>query len=446
MPAGIFISYRRQEALKEARAIFEKLSREFGAGQVFIDLEGLDYGVDFVESLERQLQHCQVMLVLIGPGWVAAPDGHGGRRLDDANDFVRIELRAALQRNIRVVPVLFDGAPMPRTADLPADLEPLARRNKIDLDFHRFDADIGRLIGSLRKILVPEPVADPEPTAEPVPVPTPLTEPIGLSSTQRAVEEATVKRPKRMAATSAPPAAAPLSKEGLPILGRVIRSVWTWGGAAITISYSIWQFGGFQDTGQKSISLPTSAAASVPGVVAMASGAVNLRSAQTIPVAASVPSEAARSSEDAASTQLTTSPRGRVSDVKKVVAPKDFGQLPRTKKDESVQTIAPIRSDSQNRQELRPPNATQQASAQPIDPFVYFVQVSAFPYSEDAEKLRLRLTFAGIDTRITEREQNGRILFRVRAGPFEYREDAEKSKIHLIDLGYPEATLVRVNR
>ncbi|HMX11290.1 MAG TPA: SPOR domain-containing protein, partial [Burkholderiaceae bacterium] len=349
-------------------------------------------------------------------------------------------------RNIRVVPVLFDGAPMPRTADLPADLEPLARRNKIDLDFHRFDADIGRLIGSLRKILVPEPVADPEPTAEPVPVPTPLTEPIGLSSTQRAVEEATVKRPKRMAATSAPPAAAPLSKEGLPILGRVIRSVWTWGGAAITISYSIWQFGGFQDTGQKSISLPTSAAASVPGVVAMASGAVNLRSAQTIPVAASVPSEAARSSEDAASTQLTTSPRGRVSDVKKVVAPKDFGQLPRTKKDESVQTIAPIRSDSQNRQELRPPNATQQASAQPIDPFVYFVQVSAFPYSEDAEKLRLRLTFAGIDTRITEREQNGRILFRVRAGPFEYREDAEKSKIHLIDLGYPEATLVRVNR
>ncbi|HMX12353.1 MAG TPA: toll/interleukin-1 receptor domain-containing protein, partial [Burkholderiaceae bacterium] len=130
MPAGIFISYRRQEALKEARAIFEKLSREFGAGQVFIDLEGLDYGVDFVESLERQLQHCQVMLVLIGPGWVAAPDGHGGRRLDDANDFVRIELRAALQRNIRVVPVLFDGAPMPRTSDLPADLEPLARRNK----------------------------------------------------------------------------------------------------------------------------------------------------------------------------------------------------------------------------------------------------------------------------------------------------------------------------
>lgn len=153
MPAGIFISYRRREALKEARAVFEKLSREFGAGRVFIDLESLDYGVDFVESLDRQLQHCEVMLVLIGPGWLDSPYGHGGRRLDDPNDFVRIELRTALQRNIRVVPVLFDGAPMPRTVDLPADLEPLARRNKIDLDFHRFDADIGRLIGSLRKLL-----------------------------------------------------------------------------------------------------------------------------------------------------------------------------------------------------------------------------------------------------------------------------------------------------
>lgn len=160
MPAGIFISYRRHEALREARAIFERLSREFGAAQVFIDLEGLDPGVDFTESLDKQLQHCQVMLALIGPGWLATPDGHGGRRLDDANDFVRIELRTALQRNIRVVPVLLDGAPMPRTVDLPADLEPLARRQKIDLDFQRFDADIGRLVGSLRRMLPGAPAGE----------------------------------------------------------------------------------------------------------------------------------------------------------------------------------------------------------------------------------------------------------------------------------------------
>ncbi|BDI04264.1 SUMF1/EgtB/PvdO family nonheme iron enzyme [Sphaerotilus microaerophilus] len=163
MPAGIFISYRRQDSLKEARAIFERLSREFGAHQVFIDQEGLDYGVDFVDSLERQLQHCQVMLALIGPGWIDAKDGSGRRRLDDVNDFVRIELRTALQRNIRVVPVLLDGAPMPRTVDLPADLEPLARRQKIDLDFQRFDADIGRLVGSLRRMLPGAPAGEATP-------------------------------------------------------------------------------------------------------------------------------------------------------------------------------------------------------------------------------------------------------------------------------------------
>ncbi len=271
MPAGIFISYRRHEALKEARAIFEKLSREFGAGQVFIDLEGLDYGVDFVESLDRQLQHCEVMLALIGPGWLGSPDDHGGRRLDDANDFVRIELRTALQRNIRVVPVLFDGAPMPRTVDLPADLEPLARRNKIDLDFHRFDADIGRLIGSLRKILPPTPTptpvtapaiepaavaepAAPAPAPEPAPVPAPVPTPAPVKRARRAT-------PRPVAAMPAdPPTPEPPSA-----FSRFLSSAWSWSAAAVTIGYSVWQFGGFSPTGQETV-LPDRGVASVPGV------------------------------------------------------------------------------------------------------------------------------------------------------------------------------------
>lgn len=184
MPAGIFISYRRQEALAEARGIYERLRAEFGSDSVFIDLEGLDYGVDFVESLERQLQHCQVLLALIGPQWLATPDGHGGRRLDDENDFVRIELRTALQRGIRVVPVLLDGALMPRTADLPADLQPLLRRQALELDFRRFDADIARLVGSLRRILTPvasvapaAPVAVPAPPTQATPIPPPAVKP-----------------------------------------------------------------------------------------------------------------------------------------------------------------------------------------------------------------------------------------------------------------------------
>jgi formylglycine-generating enzyme required for sulfatase activity len=181
MPAGIFISYRRREALAEARGIYERLRAEFGHSSVFIDLEGLDYGEDFVESLDRQLQHCQVLIALIGPQWLATPDGHGGRRLDDENDFVRIELRTALQRGIRVVPVLLNGAVMPRTSDLPADLQPLLRRQALELDFRRFDADIARLVGSLRRLLTPAaPAAEPSPTVptpSPVPAPTPVPMP-----------------------------------------------------------------------------------------------------------------------------------------------------------------------------------------------------------------------------------------------------------------------------
>ena len=189
MPAGIFISYRRQEALAEARGIYERLRAEFGSNSVFIDLEGLDYGEDFVESLDKQLQHCQVLLALIGPQWLAAPDGHGGRRLDDENDFVRIELRTALQRGIRVVPVLLNGALMPRTNDLPVDLQPLLRRQALELEFRKFDADIARLVASLRRILTPAvpppattptptPAASPTPAAPPArPAPAPQPEP-----------------------------------------------------------------------------------------------------------------------------------------------------------------------------------------------------------------------------------------------------------------------------
>lgn len=151
--AGIFISYRRQESTKDARSLYERLRGEFGREGVFIDLEGLDYGVDFVESLGRQLEGCRVLLALIGPHWLTAKDARGRRRIDDENDFVRIEVRTALDRGIRVVPVLIDGAPMPVTEELPADLQRLVRLQALDLDFKRFDQDVGRLVSVLRKLL-----------------------------------------------------------------------------------------------------------------------------------------------------------------------------------------------------------------------------------------------------------------------------------------------------
>ena len=151
--SSIFISYRRVGAVVHARALFERLRREFGANEVFIDLEGVDYGLDFVDILNEQLNGCQVMLAIIDPQWATATDRQGRRRIDREYDYVRTEIVTALSRGIRTVPVLIDGAEMPDPSDLPEPLRPLTRRNALILDFNRFDAEISRLIGVIRRIL-----------------------------------------------------------------------------------------------------------------------------------------------------------------------------------------------------------------------------------------------------------------------------------------------------
>jgi formylglycine-generating enzyme required for sulfatase activity len=158
MPAGVFISYRRIDATKDARAVYERLGRELGTEHVFIDLEGLNYGEDFVEALERQLADCQVLLALIGPQWLLAADGKDRRRLDTRHDFVRTELRTALARpGVRVVPVLIDGTDLPTEDELPEDLHLLLRRHAFPLRFANFDADMRHLVGSLRRMLATPP-------------------------------------------------------------------------------------------------------------------------------------------------------------------------------------------------------------------------------------------------------------------------------------------------
>lgn len=155
MAASIFISYRRQDAIAHSRAVFERLRSELrDEHEVFIDLEGNAYGEDFVESLERQLAGCRVMLVLVGPQWLGAQDAKGRRRIDNGADFVRLEVRAALARSgLRVLPLLIDGTEMPTEGDLPADLHPLLRRHAMNLRFASFDADMRHLVEQLRRML-----------------------------------------------------------------------------------------------------------------------------------------------------------------------------------------------------------------------------------------------------------------------------------------------------
>ncbi len=155
--SSIFISYRRQGAVVHARALFERLSREFGRENVFIDLDGIEIGVDFVDLIDHQLEGCRVLLALIDPQWASVSDRHGRRKLDNADDFVRIEIERALERGIVVAPILLDGAEIPDAQQLPKNLRGLTRRNALALDFYRFDTEVERLIGMIRRLLAATP-------------------------------------------------------------------------------------------------------------------------------------------------------------------------------------------------------------------------------------------------------------------------------------------------
>jgi hypothetical protein len=152
MPSGIFISYRRQDAQMAAGRLADCVKEAFGSASIFRDVETIDPGVDFVDALDRALKECVAMLVVIGPQWLGITDKHGRRRLDDTNDWTRIEVATALKRNIRVVPVVLDGTAMPDDTELPDDLKALSRRQALDLSDKRWRADVDRLVDTLARI------------------------------------------------------------------------------------------------------------------------------------------------------------------------------------------------------------------------------------------------------------------------------------------------------
>jgi tetratricopeptide (TPR) repeat protein len=141
----IFISYRRDDASGYAGRLFDRLSTRFGEENVFMDVEGLDPGIDFHDALSKAVSACDVLIALIGKQWLNIEDENGQPRLDNPGDFVRIEIAAALDRDIRVIPVLVQNATMPGSRDLPSVLERLSRLNKLDLRHDRFNADVDRL-------------------------------------------------------------------------------------------------------------------------------------------------------------------------------------------------------------------------------------------------------------------------------------------------------------
>lgn len=148
MPA-IFISYRREDSIGHAGRLYDRLAERFGRERVYRDIDAIEAGEDFVAAIRQKVDKSDVLLALIGPRWLTATDEEGRWRLADDNDLVRLEIATALNRNIRVIPVLLQGATMPRCKDLPAELARLAQRNAVEIRDTHFDQDLAQLLDVL---------------------------------------------------------------------------------------------------------------------------------------------------------------------------------------------------------------------------------------------------------------------------------------------------------
>ena len=152
MLGGVFISYRREDAGGIAGRIYDRLVNRLGHDNVFFDVDTIPPGRDFVDMLSDRVGKCDALVAVIGKRWVASVDDANRRRLDDPNDFVRIEIEAALQRDVPVIPVLVDNAAMPQAVELPDVLKKLARRQGIEISHNRFETDAERLTEALARI------------------------------------------------------------------------------------------------------------------------------------------------------------------------------------------------------------------------------------------------------------------------------------------------------
>ncbi|HZI76322.1 MAG TPA: TIR domain-containing protein, partial [Gemmatimonadales bacterium] len=175
---GIFLSYRRQDAAPYARLLKSQLSDRFPDADVFMDLDSIEAGLDFAEVIRDAVGSCTVLVALIGHRWATVTDEEGHRRLDNLDDYVRFEVQTALERGVRVIPVLVDGAKPLRQQQLPSELQKLARLNALELTYGRYDYDANRLLDTIQRVLAA------------------AADSIDQSSLPRDVEAAVVPRPE----------------------------------------------------------------------------------------------------------------------------------------------------------------------------------------------------------------------------------------------------------
>lgn len=147
----VFLSYRRDDAPSAAGRLRDALALRFGEDSIFLDVDTLEPGIDFKEAIDRAVGTSDVLIAMIGKDWLAVGDD-GRRRIDSPDDYVRLEIEAALMRDIRVIPALVENVAMPQSDELPASIAQLARRNAVELgEGARWRADVERLIDALAR-------------------------------------------------------------------------------------------------------------------------------------------------------------------------------------------------------------------------------------------------------------------------------------------------------
>jgi hypothetical protein len=164
MSDKVFISYRRDDSSGYAGRLHDQLARGLGQDLLFMDVTAIPLGANFPKYIAEEVDKCGVLLALIGPGWLDARDEEGRRRLDSPHDFVRIEIAAALKRNIRVIPILLMGTPLPKAEQLPDELKELPLLNALDVRHASFDIDVDKLIRALKGTSTPSPALSGPPT------------------------------------------------------------------------------------------------------------------------------------------------------------------------------------------------------------------------------------------------------------------------------------------
>jgi ABC-type amino acid transport substrate-binding protein len=277
VPGRIFISYRREDTDFPAGWLYERLADHFDGGQVFKDVDSIQLGDDFVEVITNAVGSCDVLLAVIGDRWLTITDEDGQRRLDNSDDFVRLEIEAALARQVRVIPILVDGARIPGAEELPDSLAGLVRRQALELSPTRFAADTNRLLTVLDRTLIevraqtvaknapgatalpagPPPVPEPPVPEPPVPEP-PVPEP--------PVPEPPAAGPKPKAAAPPPAPPPPVASKQRSASRRPLARWWL---AAAAVLSAVLLLVAFMLRPQPPVTVPSPGSASVADVVVL---------------------------------------------------------------------------------------------------------------------------------------------------------------------------------